>query len=67
MNIFISRNLYEEVFNKYKTLEYGSITTKAGERLSLRLKRIGEDLQSIIRTMGWPLFILHIFFDMEWH
>ncbi len=34
--------------NKYKTLEYGSITTKAGERLSLRLKRIGEDLQSIV-------------------
>lgn len=34
--------------NKYKTLEYGSITTKAGERLSLRLRKIGEDLQSII-------------------
>lgn len=34
--------------NRYNTLEYGSITTKAGEPLSLRLKKIAEDLQSII-------------------
>lgn len=34
--------------NKYITLEYGSITTKAGETLPARLKKIAEDLQEII-------------------
>jgi crossover junction endodeoxyribonuclease RuvC len=34
--------------NKYKTLEYGSITTKAAEPLCVRLRKIAEDLQSII-------------------
>lgn len=34
--------------NKYMTLECGSITTKSGETLSSRLKKIAEDLQEII-------------------
>ena len=34
--------------NKYRPVEYGCITTQAGERLSLRLKKIAEDLEEII-------------------
>lgn len=34
--------------NKYKALEYGSITTKANESFPARLKKIADDLQSII-------------------
>ncbi len=33
---------------KYKVIEYGSITTKAGERLPSRLKKVSEDLSQII-------------------
>lgn len=34
--------------SNYRVIEYGSITTKAGERLSARLKKISEDLVDII-------------------
>lgn len=34
--------------SKYKVMEYGSITTKAGEKFSSRLKKIDEDLTEII-------------------
>lgn len=34
--------------NKYRAVEYGCITTPAKERLSLRLKRIEEDLKEIL-------------------
>jgi len=34
--------------NKYRPVEYGSITTPAGEKLSSRLKQINEDLEEII-------------------
>ena len=34
--------------NKYRPVEYGCITTGAGEKLSTRLKRIHEDLEDIL-------------------
>lgn len=34
--------------NKYRPVEYGCITTEAGEKLSTRLKRIHEDLEEVI-------------------
>lgn len=34
--------------NKYRTVEYGCITTPAKERLSLRLKKIEDDLKEVI-------------------
>lgn len=34
--------------NKYRPVEYGCITTPANERLSLRLKKIKEDLDEVI-------------------
>ena len=34
--------------NKYRAVEYGCITTPAGERLSFRLKKICEDLDEVI-------------------
>lgn len=34
--------------NKYRVLEYGCITTPAGEELSKRLRKIELDLQSVI-------------------
>ena len=34
--------------NKYRPVEYGSITTPAGEKLSSRLKQINEELEEII-------------------
>lgn len=34
--------------NKYRAVEYGCITTPAKERLSLRLKKIDEDLKEIL-------------------
>ena len=34
--------------NKYRAVEYGSITTEAGEKLSTRLKKIHEDLEEVI-------------------
>ena len=40
--------LFEYRNNKYRPVEYGSITTEAGEELSTRLKRIYEDLEEII-------------------
>ncbi len=33
---------------KYRTVEYGCITTPAKERLSLRLKKIEEDLEEVL-------------------
>ena len=34
--------------NKYRPVEYGCITTEAGEKLSVRLKKIHEDLEEVI-------------------
>lgn len=34
--------------NKYRAVEYGCITTEAGQKLSTRLKRIHEDLEEVI-------------------
>ena len=34
--------------NKYRPVEYGCITTEAGDKLSARLKRIHEDLEEVI-------------------
>ena len=34
--------------NKYRPVEYGCITTEAGEKLATRLKRIHEDLEEVI-------------------
>lgn len=34
--------------NKYRAVEYGCITTEAGEKLSTRLKKIYEDLEEVI-------------------
>ena len=34
--------------NKYRAVEYGCITTEAGEKLSTRLRKIHEDLEEII-------------------
>lgn len=34
--------------NKFRTVEYGCITTPAKERLSLRLKKIEEDLEEVL-------------------
>ncbi len=34
--------------SKFRVIEYGSITTKAGEPLSARLKKVSEDLKSVI-------------------
>ena len=36
--------------NKFRTVEYGCITTPAKERLSLILKKIEEDLEEVTRT-----------------
>ena len=34
--------------SKFRVIEYGSITTKAGEPLPARLKKVSEDLKSVI-------------------
>ena len=44
----VGYSIIEYKNNKYRTVEYGCITTPAGEKLSLRLKKIFEDLQEVI-------------------
>lgn len=40
--------IIEYKYNKYRVVEYGCITTPAGDTLSKRLNKIYDDLQSII-------------------
>ena len=44
----VGYGVIEYKYNKYRPVEYGCITTPANERLSLRLKKIKEDLEEII-------------------
>ena len=44
--------------NKYRPVEYGCITTPAGEKLSTRLKKIAEDLEEVISRYSAIFFNL---------
>lgn len=44
----VGYGIIEFKHNKYRAVEYGCITTKAGENLSLRLKKIYDDLDEVI-------------------
>jgi len=47
--------------SKYRTVEYGCITTPANERLPLRLRKIKEDLEEIISRYHWEQMTRHSF------
>lgn len=50
--------------NKFKVVEYGAITTEAGEDMNMRFKTIHEDLNSIIeRTKPDFMAIEELFFN----
>lgn len=50
--------------NKFKVVEYGAITTEAGEDMNMRFKTIHEDLNSIIeRTNPDFMAIEELFFN----
>lgn len=50
--------------NKFKTVEYGAITTDAGDDMNLRLKSIYDDLNTVIeRTAPEFLAIEELFFN----
>ena len=44
----VGYGIIEYKYNKYRVVEYGCITTPAKEKLSLRLKKIYDDLDDII-------------------